>query len=59
MSGGNCKRTYSLPEWQAVDPATNDVGCTVNATRPSPAEIVAWGRELLVGMEGVNGEADI
>ena len=47
VSGSNCAKTYSLPEWQAVDPTKNDVGCTINTTRPSAEEIISWGRALL------------
>lgn len=47
VSGSECPKTLTLAEWQALAPATNDVGSVYNSTRPSGAEIVAWGRVLL------------
>jgi hypothetical protein len=51
ISGKDCPggAPLSLAQWQALAPARNDVGTTLNATMPSGAEIVAWGRAL-VGM---------
>ena len=46
INGSDCKKSYTLPEWQNLAPG-NDVGSTVNATTPAPAEIIAWGRALL------------
>jgi hypothetical protein len=47
VRGKNCPKDLSLPEWQALNPAQNDVGSTVNATMPSAGEIVGWCREKL------------
>lgn len=41
IRGHSCPKDLTLPEWQALS-AENDVGSTVNATVPSPAEIVGW-----------------
>ena len=51
VAGSRCPggKSLSLAQWQALDPANNDVGSTVSAARPSGAEIVAMGR-VLVGM---------
>lgn len=49
VSGARCAATMTLAEWQALDPANNDVGSMWSAQRPSGAEIVAMGRKL-VGM---------
>ena len=51
VSGARCPggRSLSLAQWQALDPAHNDVGSTWTAERPSGAAIVAMGRAL-VGM---------
>lgn len=48
VSGGLCKRSLTLDQWQKLDPSVNDVGSTVNATIPSGQEIMGWGRELLM-----------
>jgi len=50
VAGTACPgKQLTLREWQALNPSKNDVGSTVNATIPSPHEIISWGRAL-VGM---------
>jgi hypothetical protein len=49
VSGKHCSGSLTLAQWQALDPANNDVGSTWTAQRPLAAEIVAMGR-VLVGM---------
>ena len=51
VGGTQCPagKAMTLAEWQALDPAHNDVGSSLNATMPLGWEIVAWGRQL-VGM---------
>ncbi len=41
IRGKTCAQDLTLPQWQALS-ATNDVGSTVNATIPSPNEIMGW-----------------
>jgi hypothetical protein len=47
VTGAGCTGSLTLTQWQQLNPSTNDVGSTVNATLPSGAEIMAWGKELL------------
>ena len=35
VSGSGCPKDMTLAQWQALDPAVNDVGSSYNATRPS------------------------
>jgi hypothetical protein len=47
VSGAGCKKSLTLAEWQALAPASNDVGSTFNATLPSAEEIIGWAQALL------------
>ena len=49
ISGGTCgNKNYTLREWQALAPAVNDVGSSLNTTMPSADEIISWGAALLM-----------
>jgi hypothetical protein len=48
VTSGQCKGTYTLEQWQKLNPSVNDVGSTVNATIPTGQEIMGWARELLM-----------
>jgi hypothetical protein len=41
------KSSYTVAEWQALDPKTHDVGSKVVSKTPSGAEIIALARTLL------------
>jgi len=48
ISGANCNRgNFTLAEWQARDPANNDVGSTFHNSLPSGAQIITWARTLI------------
>ena len=49
VAGSLCKGPLTLPAWQKLNPALNDVGSSVNATLPFDEEIMGWARELLMG----------
>ena len=41
------KPSYTLAEWQALDPKTHDVGSKVFAATPTGEQVVAMARKLL------------
>ena len=43
------RKALTLPEFQALDPAHNDVGSTWSKVTPPPETMVQWGRTLLLG----------
>ena len=42
------KKSITLPEFQAMDSAHNDVGSTWTKETPPPATMIEWGRTLLL-----------